>query len=494
MTEVIAQHTALTPGDAQWLGHLTDEWDLLADLSFSDLILWVPDVDDNVFWAAAQIRPTTGPTALEDDVVGEDISYDPEHLVTEAYLSLQICATSGNQLQAGIPVDVHTIPVLRGGRCIGVVEMHTNRMGVRAPGALEDTYLETAEVLRGMVWRGQFPMLGEKPVPWISPRVGDGSVRVRPSGTITFASPNAVSAFRRLGWVGDLVGEHFPSVMASLDRANQPVEEPSALVWQARRPQETEVETESCIVHFRLQPLICDEGPCGWFVMCRDSTELRTRERQLITKDATIREIHHRVKNNLQTVAALLRLQARRTTSEEAANALNDAQKRVGAIAVVHEILSQAFDASVRFDDVADRLMTMVRDVATSHKRVEMRRVGSFGDVPAEVATNLSLVFTEICQNAIEHGLGTGEGHVVVRPAQEDGRLILDVVNDGEPLPDDFTLEGSKSLGLSIVTTLVTDMGGTFEMASLGEGFGTRARLVIPLRGSAAGNPGATTG
>ena len=67
MAEVIDAHTSLKASDVMWLEHLVAEWHLLADLAFSDLILWVPDVDDNVFWACAQVRPTTGPTALEDD-------------------------------------------------------------------------------------------------------------------------------------------------------------------------------------------------------------------------------------------------------------------------------------------------------------------------------------------------------------------------------------------------------------------------------------------
>ena len=184
MAQVLAEHTVLSEDHRSWLTHLTDEWHLLADLAFSDLILWVPDVDDNVFWACAQVRPTTGPTALEDDVVGEDVHYDPEHQVTEAYLSHEIVKTSGNQLSAGIPVDVHTIPVVRDGRVIGIVEAHTNRMGVRAPGALEDAYLEAADVLSGMVHRCEYPTDTDKSVPWVSPRVGDGMIRVKADGVV----------------------------------------------------------------------------------------------------------------------------------------------------------------------------------------------------------------------------------------------------------------------------------------------------------------------
>ncbi len=113
MSEVLAEHTVLGEEDRAWLTAFVREWHLLSDTSFSDLVLWVPDADDNVFWAAAQRRPVTGPTALEDDVVGDEISYEPDSLVVEAYLSREISETSDNKLQAGIPVDVWAIPIIR---------------------------------------------------------------------------------------------------------------------------------------------------------------------------------------------------------------------------------------------------------------------------------------------------------------------------------------------------------------------------------------------
>ena len=105
-------------------------------------------------------------------------------------------------------------------------------------------------------------------------------------------------------------------------------------------------------------------------------TDLRRRDRELVTKDATIREIHHRVKNNLQTVAALLRLQARRIGEPAARSALEEAVRRVGSIAIVHETLSQSVEGNVDFDEVADRLGAMVTDVSSVGARVRVRRVG----------------------------------------------------------------------------------------------------------------------
>ncbi len=479
LAAVALRHSDLTAADVAELELIVEQWDLLADLSFSDLILWVPDRDPNVFWAAAQVRPTTGPTALEDDVVGEEISYEPDSPVMEAFLSEDIARTSGNNLHAGIPVEQQAIPITRGGRVIGVVELHTNRMGVRAPGALEETYLDCAGLLQLMLLRGEFPMGGDKPVPWISPRLADGSLRVDAVGNVTFASPNAVSGFRRLGVSGDLLGDNLRAVLAALPVGSQIPLDRGVGRW-AKGPVEFDLESPTASLRLRVQPLLCAGRPSGFLVMMRDTTELRSRERQLITKDATISEIHHRVKNNLQTVSALLRLQARRSDSDETRDALCDAQKRVAAIAVVHEILSRAFDNSVEFDDVADRLLAMVREVSGSCK-VELRREGSFGCVPAAAATSLSLVLTEVVQNAIEHGLPDGRGTVLVRAHQAEGQLLVEVINDGTPLPDDFRMDGTDTLGLSIVATLVADLHGRFEMRPLRPGAGTVARLEVPL-------------
>ena len=126
------------------------------------------------------------------------------------------------------------------------------------------------------------------------------------------------------------------------------------------------MENEHASLIVRAMPLLSAGVWSGSLLLLRDVTELRRRERELVTKEATIREIHHRVKNNLQTVAALLRLQSRRMREPEARIALEEATRRVGAIALVHETLSQSFDETVDFDDVSDRLRAMVVEVSSS--------------------------------------------------------------------------------------------------------------------------------
>jgi hypothetical protein len=177
-----------------------------------------------------------------------------------------------------------------------------------------------------------------------------------------------------------------------------------AAVLRFGEPRESEVEAQGATVLLRALPLAPGGEPRGALVLVRDVTELRHRDRQLMGKDATIREIHHRVKNNLQTVAALLRLQARRVESPQAQAALEESVRRVASIALVHETLSQTLEGTVPFDEVADRVLAMCSEVAAPEAEVAVRRSGSFGELPAEVATALAMVLTELVQNAVEHG------------------------------------------------------------------------------------------
>src|SRR5690606_11289759 len=180
-------------------------------------------------------------------------------------------------------------------------------------------------------------------------------------------------------------------------------------------------ESRGVTLSLRAVPLTEHGQRIGAVLLVRDVSELRRRERELITKDATIREIHHRVKNNLQTVAALLRLQARRMTSPEARAALEEAMRRVTTIAMVHETLSQTLDETVDFDALVNRSLRLAADVASSGGSVRTVQTGTFGMVPAGGATALALVLTELVTNAVEHGFAGGASGTVSIVAERDG-------------------------------------------------------------------------
>jgi two-component system, sensor histidine kinase PdtaS len=355
-----------------------------------------------------------------------------------------------------------------------------------------------------MVAAGTFPYPGEEPALVRSPRVGDGLLRLGRSGRVSYASPNALSAYRRLGLTADLVGAELGPLTTRLCAPGLPTDDSLMVTASGRSPGETEVESNGSVVQLRSIPLVVHGVRTGALVLVRDVTELRHRERELMTKDATIREIHHRVKNNLQTVAALLRLQARRTQAPQARAALEEAVRRVGSIATVHETLSHTPEEIVDFDDIAQRVAAMAGEVSAPETPVIPVVSGRYGLLPAAIATPLALVLTELLQNALQHGLagwaGSASGGSVLVCARRDAtHLTIHVDDNGAGLPRGFSLDTTTSLGLQIVRTLVeTELGGRLTIAPR-PGGGTSVVVDLPVKAvvpapSAGPEPGASAG
>jgi two-component sensor histidine kinase len=301
--------------------------------------------------------------------------------------------------------------------------------------------------------------------------VGDGLLRLDAGGRAAYASPNALSAYRRLGVTGDVVGADLARLTrdAAVDRvAGESVAAGIRAAVAGGFPDPMDVESVSATLLVRALPLQPPGAEEGALVLVRDVTDVRRRDRALLTKDATIREIHHRVKNNLQTVAALLRLQARRMTEPAAREALEESVRRVSSIAVVHETLAGSREDVVDVDDVLDRVLPMLGDLTSVGPAARTRRVGQFGELPAVAATPLVLVVTELLHNAAEHAFPDGSPGSIELVAERDGDdLVVRVVDDGRGLPEGFDPAASDGLGLQIVRTLVaSELGGSLAMTS----------------------------
>jgi two-component sensor histidine kinase/putative methionine-R-sulfoxide reductase with GAF domain len=187
-----------------------------------------------------------------------------------------------------------------------------------------------------------------------------------------------------------------------------------------------------------------------------------------VLRGVLAQEIHHRVKNNLQTVASLLRLQARAADTTDPREALEHSVNRILAIAAVHELLTERRDEDVDLADLIDRLRAMLvqgvgggKDVSAELEQIEL---------PGVRATALALVFAELLQNALEHG----GSRVRVELARRGADVELAIADDGTGFDDG----GPTGTGLSIVSALVRDeLRGTLELSSNG---GTRASVVFP--------------
>lgn len=485
LAEMLRTTTDLEPPESEWLHLLVGDWQLVADLSFADLVLWVRGGLDG--WrAVGHVRPNTGPMVFYDDIVGRSSSRSRASMLDEAARQQRIVAAPVPTVRDDMSIREDAVPVVRGGKTIAVVTRHTNLTGGRTPSRLELTYRDLADSILRMVSSGEFPSPSAPTgMRRGAPRVGDGVIHLDADGAVRYASPNAVSAIHRMGHRGDVIGETLAKIVADLAAGGgQSVDESLAVVVMGRAAWRTEVETASATVTMRAIPLTLGGVRHGAMLLVRDVSELRRREQELLTKDATIREIHHRVKNNLQTVAALLRLQSRRVTDEGARAALDEAVRRVATIALVHETLSSGFDETVNFDEIALRGLRAVVEVARQEHSVDSTFTGSFGRVRAEDATALAMVISELVQNAVEHGLCERDGRVSVeveRVEGEDGdELTVTVTDDGPGLPAGFR-PGLAGLGTKIVTSFVQDLRGRIRWENV-EPHGTKVEFNAKLR------------
>jgi two-component sensor histidine kinase len=456
---------------------LVSDWQILADLSFADLLLAVRDPSTTELVVVAQMRPYTAQTVHQEDLVGTSFPAAARPAVMRAFEEGVVIRDGEPDWSTGVPVRQDAIPVPWRGEVVAVVSREANLSTVRAPSQLELTYLQTANELSQMIADGLFPFAGEDPEREVAPRVGDGMLRLDSTGRVSYASPNAVSAYRRLGVVDNVVRRN----VSDFDLDDESILE----ALNEGRPLESEVEARGAVVLRRVLPLMREGRVLGALVLVREVTELRRHERLLLSKDATIREIHHRVKNNLQTVASLLRIQSRRLETEEGRAALQESVRRIASIALVHETLSQDARQRVAFDAVARQLVeTVAAGLSDPQRPVVTRIEGSAGELSPALASPLALVLSELLQNAVEHaftGAGAG-GELVVHLSRGPATLELEVVDDGVGVPDDFEPARDANLGLQIADTLVsTELGGTLTVERVSPEGGTRARVSAPL-------------
>ncbi|MCB4207771.1 sensor histidine kinase [Arthrobacter sp. UM1] len=459
------QSQGLLEGDLEWLHLLVGDWQIVSDLAFADLALWLPD-EAGEFRARAHVRPSTAHTKFPIDFVGDLPSVSEDPLIRRAY------AEGETQRGEGIAA----VPMRRRDRSVAVVTLHRSA-SLGGTGELEHAYHDAADELLEMGRLGLWP---ESSTPTGSrrgaPRVGDGFMRLAVDGTVVYASPNAVSAFRRLGIVSPLVGRSLTALTSDLELTTRLADESLPLVLRGRMPWRSEIEAQRTTLTLRSIPLRARDGRTGAILLCRDVSELRRREKELVSKDATIREIHHRVKNNLQTVSALLRMQSRRMQSDEAREGLSQAMRRVETIARVHEALSHGLSQSVDFDELIERQLRLAAEIASNDQRIETVFEGRFGYIPSDSATPLALVVNELVSNAVEHGFaGRKNGQVTLTarrtprgpdaPEGTPDRLTVTVADDGAGYAAAAGQSAKGSgLGTQIVKTLVrSELGGSIE-------------------------------
>jgi len=487
LAELASQRTRLDEPAIDHLIRLIASWSLLADLAFSDMLLMTKveelNRDDEYFVVLGQMRPNNRSTSINDDLVGTTHRAENWPLVRQAFEYGKRVVGEANIDDVDDHFPVWCVPVRYNGVVVAVMVRLQGRLRGSAS-LFEGQYLSVFERLCDMVSGSTFPFREDTVAGPGLPRVGDGVILIDEIGRVEFATPNAVNALHRLGAYTAAEGRTLDELGVQARAIGRSLEFAIPTLEEIDRDHDV-------AILFHGVPLIEDQKVTGVLTIVRDVSDLRQLNRVVLNKEAAVREVHHRVKNNLQTISSLLRLQARRSEEPETRTALYEAERRVRSIAVVHEVLSREPGEEVVFDEIVRSLVLLVEDTILALHPVEIVVNGELGVLSTDLATPLAVALAELLTNAVEHAFtdfGGADndlvGVVTLNLYQEDGNAVAEIRDNGRGLRDDFSLDVPTSLGLSIVRDLVrAQLYGEIEMRTVAsvDGGGTFVRVVVPL-------------
>lgn len=461
--DVCRKITALAPAQIATLDNICSILGLASDLAHAQVTVYAKVCNEKTLVIVDQVKPNTSFVQQKSSMLGTIVYASEEPLIWRT-MSTGEAIRGRREWALGMWMEMQVYPVRdASGNVIGVVSFETSLEEAQLEG--HQLLVETAQLMLATV---KIPSSSKS---YRSLSASDGIVIVDDQGKIIFANSTADSIYKVLA-VGCIVGRRIYERQAHMALAQKAIAGQQAC--------ETELTAGNMTLVQRAIPVIVNGVSVCTVVILTDVTELKKKEKELLIKSAVIQEIHHRVKNNLQTIASLLRLQARRTTSQEVKAALQESVNRISSISVVHEFLSQQ---DAEFIDVAEVTKNILELVIQNMLEPDFDLQTSFNGqtviLPSEQASSLALVINELIQNSIEHGFtGRREGLIGVEIATLIDSYKIEIYDNGIGMPPDFNPQASNSLGLQIVRTLIeSDVGGSFEMYN---DHGTHACITIP--------------
>lgn len=434
---------------------------LASDIARAKLTVFLPDSDKKFFNIYKQIRPLTLLGEAGADMTGQRVRCLEEPLVARA-MQQNIPVTGKREWKLGIFSSFRVFPLRDGfGKCFGALSFDTDDP--------DEVMLRTA-----LDFLMSVPVGSARQYERLSPE--DGLMVVDAQKVIIAVNNKARHIFQVLH-VADVLGRRTNDLAINWPLVGMVIDTGIA-------------ESKQFFMHGRLLLMKVLPVParpksnCA-IVILQDITELHKKDEELLIKSAVIKEIHHRVKNNLQTIVSLLRLQERRTESSEAKSILQDCIGRVNSIAVVHEYLSQQGDGMIDVGKVAKSIyQALVSSMLNSDFVLETDFATDNVLLPSEKATSIALILNELLQNAIEHAFaGRTNGKLTVRFNDSGSCYELLIADNGVGLPPDFSWQQSSSLGLKIIKTMAeADLKGSFALVPLADG-GVQASVIIPKGG-----------
>lgn len=458
------------------LNKIARDMPFVADVSRSDILLYARRSEREMVLVAQASPHSTVPIHAHRMPIGERVTRADEPALFRALRFGVRVKGNRRMIDGGAPVIQEAWPI-RGENSvtIGVLTIEASLIAYVRHKTRSKVFQRAIRTLHTMLVAGLLNNVDR-----LSPfAANDGLLVADSQHVIRYASGIATEQYRKLGYLDNLVGRS----LSTLDTGD---EEMCTWVLQNLRGCENEFDEHQRNLVRSAVPLVArrwrdlwhkpwrcfQQRPVGILFAIHDATEERQKERELEIKSAMIREIHHRVKNNLQTVAAILRMQSRRSDSVQVKQILGDSVGRIMSMAAVHEYLSREEGQAINIREVARRIIQQAREgVLTPEKQIKINlEEGNNLYLPARQATACALIINELVQNSVEHGYEERNvGTIAISLLDEGEYVCIAITDDGEGLPSGFDLGHTNSMGLKIVQTLVQqDLGGVIEIKSNG--------------------------
>ena len=481
MNQAIRRCKGLTEEDIALLARIEEGLGITADVSRADILVYGRARYDDAI-VITQARPHSISPLYRNSIVGQIVSPAQQPIIFQG-LNGVVAHEQRDRLINGAPVVQEVYPIRNpSGRVIACLSIETNLIERERHRRRSPAFRRAVRWLQGMARRGELEGAAE-----LSPfGEWDGALFIDPQLRIRYVSGIGTNLYRRLGYMDDLRGRYLGTLRTGDDE----------LVSEAirlRRCLEVETHPQGRIWIKKAIPLRQEPGgllserfvlPSSWrrlwevwptqmgvagvFLLVHDDTEARQKEQELKVKSVLIKEVHHRVKNNLQMVAGMLRMQARRSKSPEVRSQLEQAVERIMSVAITHEFLSGEEGQLINIRDVCQQIVVQARQLALSaEKQINLIVEGPPAIyLPSQQAITCALVINECLQNSLEHGYEQRQvGTINISLREEREEVLIEIRDDGAGLPADFDLSHTDSLGLQIVNTLVQDnLKGSFTM------------------------------
>lgn len=465
----------LIPNEAhrRWIVSLSRHMAFLADMIPADLLIYVPTSDQRLL-AVAEAKPTVRESFYVRSQVGQVLEADSANALFTALKTGAITPGALGKVVNGQPMSQIVYPLTHQGETCGVLVVERNLYE-----ELKHTE-EKRQLYRTAIERGVLTLIAKArtsdiALPSIQP--GDGLLLLNKAGIIQHASHAASNLARRMGLPELLEGLKWEETfLANRERR---------LVTSNGVYEETELLAPRIATSVRTLPLNPADDVVSAILVLRDITEIKEKDRELAIKETIIREVHHRVKNNLQTIAGLLRLQQRRSRNSEVKSILSDCIDRISSIAVVHEYLSHEDVEVVDIKELAYNLLSAsLQSMIPPEKQIDARVVAPSTPVAlsSSKATSVALILNELLQNTFKHAFtGRVQGRVELTVASPDPeKICITLHDDGIGLPPDFTPTKDGNLGWEIIYTLAQqDLRGDLNIESSSQG--TTVTITIPV-------------